>query len=382
VTVARRPPSGRFARVSVAALLGEQVLRDVQAQAGAAGVAVARTLQPVERAEDRIELVGGDAGALVVDEDANVVRVGLDPHPGAHAVAHRVADQVAQRAAQAHRLRLHDGARPVDHHLVAELGVVVGERLHQREHVHALRRLGVAGVAEQLQRRIDQLVHLAQVADALLRCRGVPRLHRLQAQPHAGQRRAQVVRDRRGQQPACAELLVERGRHLVEDLRHAADLDGAPLAVQARWCRMAAERVAQRGRRLGQPLHRRDQPTRAPPGHQADHEQAHAVVEHQQRGRQGRRRGIRAAARVRWRVRAGHAADAGRGRQRGEGGHHGGRAARSARAGRLQPVRHQRPGKHVAGDQRDPHQDEQALEQRVGNEPLQPIHALTCASNR
>jgi hypothetical protein len=82
---------------------GRDVLDDGQAEAGAAGGAVPGRVDPVEALEDAVELVGGDADALVDDRDLDGVLVGrrfvetstVESSPG---VGDGVRDQVATAA--------------------------------------------------------------------------------------------------------------------------------------------------------------------------------------------------------------------------------------------------------------------------------------------
>src|SRR5688572_18097082 len=84
--------------------------RDGEAEAGAAGIAVARFLQPHERAEDVLDAIFRDAGAGIVDGDLDRVGQLADRDLGAAAVADRVLHQVVEAAPQGNRPRA-QGAR-------------------------------------------------------------------------------------------------------------------------------------------------------------------------------------------------------------------------------------------------------------------------------
>src|SRR5690606_8074553 len=101
----RRPLALDGPHLHVAAVGGGDVLDDGEPQAGAAGGAVAGGVHAVEALEDALDLLRGDADALVDDRDLDgpVVGPGLDDDGGVvggvvdrvgHQVAHGRGDQV------------------------------------------------------------------------------------------------------------------------------------------------------------------------------------------------------------------------------------------------------------------------------------------------
>ena len=86
----------------VAAVGGGDVLDDREPEAGAAGGAVAGRVDAVEPLEDAVDVLGGDADALVDHRDLDLLALGAggDDHPGTPArVGDGVGDEVAHRGA-------------------------------------------------------------------------------------------------------------------------------------------------------------------------------------------------------------------------------------------------------------------------------------------
>ena len=91
-------------RADVAAVRAGDVAGDRQAEAGAAFVLVARLVQPVERPEHVLPVRRRDAGAVVVDDDRDELRISrCAEYPHVVGVALGVGDEVADAALDRHR---------------------------------------------------------------------------------------------------------------------------------------------------------------------------------------------------------------------------------------------------------------------------------------
>src|SRR6185312_3286776 len=89
-----QPALRRGLEGEVAAMAARHVARDGEAEPDAASGGVARGVEPEERAEDRLALLGRDAGSIVVDHDVDGAAPGQRGQPDMAAVAAGVADQI------------------------------------------------------------------------------------------------------------------------------------------------------------------------------------------------------------------------------------------------------------------------------------------------
>ena len=112
------------------------------------------------------------------------------------AVPVRVLHQIDHRAAQFGRVRQQRHSSAGKPHVLAHFLGIVDDGLQQCQHVHALARAGgIVSLAQVVQRSVDQSVHLGQILAQTVA--HVVVLDALDAQAHARQRRAQIVRHRR-----------------------------------------------------------------------------------------------------------------------------------------------------------------------------------------
>ncbi len=103
----RSPPIGEFREDDIAAMAAHDVAGDGQAEADAAGLRIARFLDAVKRPEDLLTLVGGHAGAVIVDDDLDGFRALAGADADFLRVALRIADKIDQRPP--HCFRAHRG---------------------------------------------------------------------------------------------------------------------------------------------------------------------------------------------------------------------------------------------------------------------------------
>ena len=177
----------------------------------------------VEAVEDPCDVLVGDPGAVVGDDDLAVADGHFDRRAG-RAVLDRVVEQVQDGALEQHRIRLHDGRRKRGH-----------ERRSRRARLCPLH--GPCDQVVELHFLDPQLSFLAageldEVRDerrqrSQLHGRLVERAARLvlgqasfaeqvDVRARGGQRRSQLVRSVRDQTALAAHRLLERGEHRVE----------------------------------------------------------------------------------------------------------------------------------------------------------------------
>ena len=108
-----RPQAAHRAVVQrdVAAMAARDVAGDRQAETGAAFVLVARRVQPEEGAEHVFAPLGGNAGAVVVDDDGQPPARMRRPDAGLLGIAEGVADDVGEQPGEGMRPDLHFRAR-------------------------------------------------------------------------------------------------------------------------------------------------------------------------------------------------------------------------------------------------------------------------------
>ena len=225
------PQAGRAAGVSVtsqaagravvqhdvAAVAAHDRAGDRQAQADAAGLGRARLLQPHERLEHALEHVLRDAGAVVVDaRSARSSRPAAQADPRALPVADGVLDQVAQRPAQRQR--------PAGVGQPPALGEARRRRRDRPDPATVLSisaarsttRVGslVASSRAKASVALDHRCISSSVAS--IRVPGLLVVDELRPQAQRGDRRAQVVADRRQHPRAVVDEPAQPGLHPVE----------------------------------------------------------------------------------------------------------------------------------------------------------------------
>lgn len=95
----------------LAAMREDDRAGDGEAEAGSAGLAAPRGLEPDEGLVDILDAVGRNSRAVVVDRDQRTVRGRGKPDAGTVAVADRILDEVADRTAERGRpARVRGGA--------------------------------------------------------------------------------------------------------------------------------------------------------------------------------------------------------------------------------------------------------------------------------
>jgi hypothetical protein len=204
---------------------GGDVLDDGQAQAGPAGLAAPRRVDPVEALEDAFQVPARDPDALIADGDldqiADRMRGDRDPGP-VRAVVDRVLDQVADRDGQLVLAAQHLQPRVDPHHQRDRAVLRVHPAAVHRllDHVADVHRAGVLQRVVALQpRQLDDLLHQpAQPGRLHPHPAGEP-LHRLGV---VGR-----LRDGVGEQHQGAD----RGLELVTHVDHEVAPDGVEPAL-------------------------------------------------------------------------------------------------------------------------------------------------------
>src|SRR5688572_20178728 len=129
-------PRCAIAEDDVASVVARDRPGDGQAEPDAAGLPVARILEAIERREDLLHDLIGNAWPVVFDGDVDALRGPQDRHACAFAIANGIFDQVPNRPPQGVRpAPVVDGSPLDEGDGVAELGQIVAEAFHQRRQI-------------------------------------------------------------------------------------------------------------------------------------------------------------------------------------------------------------------------------------------------------
>ena len=217
---------------------------DGEAEAGSAGVAIARGLQPMERFEHRPQLMLGNAGPLILDPDHGGLIASGDRGPGGAAELERVVDQICEQPLEGQRIARHiDPLESAECQTSAELSGVVHGGFDQRRQLEALTARRRCGVADEAESAGDHGVHLLYIGGELVTQFG-GRL--LGAELQAGQGRAKIVGDRGDHGGALGDVALQTRLHLVVRGHGGGDLGRSAANGQRRCVR---DRVPAAGRR-------------------------------------------------------------------------------------------------------------------------------------
>ena len=268
VASASSPPPARL-RSTTSPPCARRMLRAIgNPEPDAAGFPVAARFQAAEGLEHRFQLRWRDARPLILHGEAEPlalrrVRRG-EAEPRRATVAQRVVHQVGDRALQRHRpsLRHHQPLRPRIGNALRRLRPARIRRLvehgaAERREVERHRGLGGRLVAGEGEGRRDHRFHLVEVGQhppPLLLV-----LQELGAEAEAGDRRAEVMADRRQHLRAVADEAADAPGHGVEGAGGGGDLRWS-LLWQGRRVHVAPEPL----RRLRQVAHRPRQPPHRP----------------------------------------------------------------------------------------------------------------------
>ncbi len=258
--------------------------RDRQAEAEAAGLRPG-AVAAHEGLQHRGLLALRNARSLVQHLDGDLVQSDLEAHRGAAAVLDGVLDQVGEGALQLIGGAPHQGrTESLGPHRLADIREAVADGLDQGGEVDERQPLAGAPVADEREGGLHQGVHLVEVAQEL---RPEPLvLQKFGAQAQAGDRRAQVVADRRQHVGAVVDQALDPPAHPVEGAAHRQHLLGALLG-QRREVHAGAEGL----RRTGEARERRRQRPGGP-----DRQEGERQGEEEQRAQDGageRRRAVR-----------------------------------------------------------------------------------------
>ncbi len=258
-----------------------QLPHDCQAQPETAGHRVRCTLDAVERPEDGVQLILRNRRSAVEHADAQVHRLarrlrhGLaDQLDRPRGIAQRVAEQVVENARQ--HVGRRDGTQvPRATHDQRCTGGVGGGAMHLRARLQPRTQVeDLTGFRAQascdLQQLPDQAVHLLDVElEPHKQSRfGLEGQH-LQREPHARQRRAQVVREAGKQRRSSIAEFTHLKRHAVEMVRQ-----GSQLARPGFRQQVGVRAFRELGGRQLETFHRLRDPARQPPGQGADEQHA------------------------------------------------------------------------------------------------------------
>ena len=191
----------------------------------AAAVLVAGGVEPGEGAQRLLEPVGRDAGAVILDPDAQRALGQRHGDLGLRAVAQRVADQVLKRAPHAldpqHHLRI--ALSRDEPHLPARAAHVL-DHLRGKFHHGDRHRLALLRVAREIEEPVEQPLH---VLDIVQERRRLVLVDHREPQPQPRQRRAHVVAHPRQHQRALLDLPLDPGAHVEKGAARRLDLDRA-----------------------------------------------------------------------------------------------------------------------------------------------------------
>ena len=204
-------------------MIAHDAARNGKPKADTAGFAVTRILHAEERNEDLFGQIGRNSRPVILDDDVDAVLAIRHADPCALSVAHGIFDQIADGAPQCFRpAAIGDLEAVGEDDVMAQIGKVIGQALHQRREVDRARFLRGRFLACETERGFGHLLHLIDRAQHLLAYLALA--DKFGAQSERGNRRAQVMTDGGQHAGAIRHETLQALLHPVEGLSCMADI--------------------------------------------------------------------------------------------------------------------------------------------------------------
>src|SRR5258705_8278313 len=199
-----------------------------EAETDAPGGAVARSVDPVKRAEDPSQGIRWDSGPSIPHGNRHEAFPAAELDLRWRGVFHGVVDQVGERPLQAEWPAAIDCmGRPEVTDFNPLIGVIVGDGLQYAREIEARRRFLVCITTEERQSPVDHRLHLVDIPEQFRLLYLV--VDQLATQTHARQRRTQIVRDGRQHHRALRHEFLDLRLHGIESADHFAEFPGPAL---------------------------------------------------------------------------------------------------------------------------------------------------------
>ncbi len=219
-----------------------------QTQAHSTGAAVARLLDAVVGKENTLQQLVRDARPLVTDHHDKCLLLTQQLELWWRRILDRVFHEIVEGALQGERTALVQRVRGPD---ILDLdflvGVVIRNGHEDVRQIEGCVRLGHGVVTEEGEGAVDHRLHLVHVAKEARLLFGV--FDELAAQPHPGQRSAQVVRDGGEHHGPIGHEFLDLSLHFVEGPDDLAQFPGTRFR-DGRCARVDAELTHRRGESL------------------------------------------------------------------------------------------------------------------------------------
>ena len=215
-----------LAEAEGAAMGAGDVVDDGETEAYAASpVLIAGRIEAGEGLDRLLAGLGRDAGAVILDPDAEGFlgesHRDLGPGPVLHCVADQVRDRAAHGNGAEHDRALPFGARDAD--IAAEAARILDRLRDQRMRIDR-HRLAFGGIAGEVEEGVEQALHLVDIAHQLP---GLLVVEHREAEAEAGERGPEIMADPGKHHGALFDGALDPGPHVKEGAARRADLDGA-----------------------------------------------------------------------------------------------------------------------------------------------------------